>query len=295
MKREKIPFHRDWYELFKGTPKSCRLELITAILDYAFEEKNEEINPKILSVFSVIKQSIKSSNIRYRNGCKGGNQKVRLGLSPNLSPNLSPKLSPDQIGNLSPGLNEEKASTEEDVVKENFPHTPIKENIIYSNQEKNNKKKPLSKDRVKEKEKEEKVPPAGGSKKDKPSLPTQSEKIDYNGVKEYFNFTFKDKLPQITVMTDGRKTAVKARIAEHGKEAIRTVFRNVLQSPWLLGSNERNWRADFDWLFKASNFVKVLEGKYIGYGKTNSTKAERERGVDELAELARRVLAGNKS
>ena len=98
------------------------------------------------------------------------------------------------------------------------------------------------------------------------------------------------------MMTDTRKAAVKARVSEHGKESIRQMIRMVLQSPFLFGNNDRNWRADFDWLFRPTNYIKVLEGKYISNGQTNnSTKAERAAGVSQLADLAERILAGDES
>ena len=59
--------------------------------------------------------------------------------------------------------------------------------------------------------------PDGVSKKDKLSSPSLSEKIDYSGLMEYYNSTFKDRLQQIKSMTDVRKKAVKDRIAQYGK------------------------------------------------------------------------------
>lgn len=47
--------------------------------------------------------------------------------------------------------------------------------------------------------------PDGVSKKDKLSSPSLSEKIDYSGLMEYYNSTFKDRLQQIKSMTDVRK------------------------------------------------------------------------------------------
>ena len=32
------------------------------------------------------------------------------------------------------------------------------------------------------------------------------------------------------------------------------------------GENDRNWRADFDWIMKPTNMCKVLEGKYDDKG-----------------------------
>ena len=105
--------------------------------------------------------------------------------------------------------------------------------------------------------------PDGVSKKAKLSSPSPSEKIDYSGLMEYYNTTFKDRLQQIRSMTDVRKKAVKARIAQYGKESVRSVFNLILQSPFLLGANDRNWKCDFDWIFKQANFTKILEGNRI--------------------------------
>lgn len=130
--------------------------------------------------------------------------------------------------------------------------------------------------------------PNGVSKKDKLSSPSLSEKVDYNGLMEYYNSTFKDKLQQIKSMTDVRKKAVKARIAQYGKESIRTAFNLVLQSPFLLGGNDRNWKCDFDWIFKQANFTKILEGNYNG--KRTDTATTRRESVSRLKDLAGAIL-----
>lgn len=49
---------------------------------------------------------------------------------------------------------------------------------------------------------------------------------------------------------------------DEGLDQIRRYFNVVRRQPFLLGQNDRGWKADFDWLFKQSNFVKVLELKY---------------------------------
>ncbi|WP_281960806.1 hypothetical protein [Bacteroides clarus] len=131
--------------------------------------------------------------------------------------------------------------------------------------------------------------PDGVSKKENLSLPSPlAEKVDYNGLMGYYNATFKDKLPQIKSMTDVRKKAVKARIAQYGKESIKTAFNLILQSPFLLGANERNWKCDFDWIFKQANFTKILEGNYNG--KRTDTATARRESVSRLKELAGEIL-----
>lgn len=101
------------------------------------------------------------------------------------------------------------------------------------------------------------------------SLPDRGQ-IDYNALCSCFNSMFAGKLPVVVKMTYKRKTAIRARIAEHGKEAVVDVFKKVLHSPFLLGYNDRNWKCNFEWIFKPSNFVKILEGNYDGENYTNN-------------------------
>lgn len=109
--------------------------------------------------------------------------------------------------------------------------------------------------------------PNGILKKDKLS---STDRIDYEALMKYFNETFKGKLPSITQITDKRKAAIKARIGEYGKEAVQEVFKKTLESDFLIGNNDRNWRCDFDWIFKAANFIKILEGNYENKSKPKS-------------------------
>lgn len=131
--------------------------------------------------------------------------------------------------------------------------------------------------------------PNGVSKKAKLSSPSPSEKIDYSGLMEYYNTTFKDRLQQIRSMTDVRKKAVKARIAQYGKESVRSVFNLILQSPFLLGANDRNWKCDFDWIFKQANFTKILEGNYNGTRLSKNQQDSEQRKRDSVLAVATTV------
>lgn len=140
---------------------------------------------------------------------------------------------------------------------------------------------PINSAKSTQKEKKSKVNkediPNGIQKKDELSSTSKSEKVDYNELMLYYNNTFKDKLPQIKSMTDTRKRAVKARISQYGKEAIYTVLDLVLQSSFLLGCNNRNWKCDFDWIFKQEHFTKILEGNYNGAKRTTTNIYEQKR------------------
>jgi len=82
--------------------------------------------------------------------------------------------------------------------------------------------------------KKKETSPKGESKKDELSL-FPVEKIDWGGLMDYFNSTFKGKLPAIKSIDAKRKKAIKARVAQYGKQAIFDVFQLVLDSPFLLG------------------------------------------------------------
>ncbi len=43
---------------------------------------------------------------------------------------------------------------------------------------------------------------------------------------------------------------------------LRSVFEKVAKSKFLSGQNYRGWKANFDWVMKPDNLVKVLEGNY---------------------------------
>ena len=71
------------------------------------------------------------------------------------------------------------------------------------------------------------------------------------------------------------------------------VFDLVLNSPFLLGENNRNWRADFDWIFKPSNFVKILEGNYLKRESNGTCKQNRDTNrKSELAGYFQEAFAG---
>ena len=129
------------------------------------------------------------------------------------------------------------------------------------------------------------VPQGDGSHSDDES----NERIDYNALMSTFNKIFENKLPKVSSMTDKRKKAVKARVSEHGKASIMAVFNNVIQSAFLLGRNDQNWRCDFDWIFKQTNFVKILEGNYNGTRLSKNQQDSEQRKRDSVLAVATTV------
>jgi len=65
-------------------------------------------------------------------------------------------------------------------------------------------------------------------------------------------------------LTDKRKGNINARYKENGEdiEVFKTVFAKVQDSEFLRTGWKTGGKADFDWIMKPTNFVKILEGKY---------------------------------
>lgn len=94
-----------------------------------------------------------------------------------------------------------------------------------------------------------------------PDLIPDEEKITVQDVVDAWNDTA-DKIgkPKVQRISDGRKQVVRARIKQNTIDDFVTVFRNIERSDFL-----RNWKSmGFDWVMKAGNFQKILEGNYNG-------------------------------
>ena len=144
--------------------------------------------------------------------------------------------------------------------------------------------------------KKKETSPKGESKKDELSLNPhpQIEHVDFVRLQEYFNTTFNGKLSMVVNITEARRKAVKARIAQYDKETVFTVLKKVAASPFLLGCNDRNWKCDFDWIFKAGNFTKILEGNY-DEKRNNNTAGGRKESVSRLKGLAEAILTDSET
>lgn len=139
-------------------------------------------------------------------------------------------------------------------------------------------------------EREEEYPPYNSPQGEVPPQESnESDKINYNALMDTFNKMFSGKLPEVTTMTDKRKKAIRARATEHGKEGVMTVFNNVSQSAFLLGHNNQNWRCDFDWIFRPTNFIKILEGNYNGTRISKNQQDSEQRKRDSVLAVATTV------
>lgn len=77
-----------------------------------------------------------------------------------------------------------------------------------------------------------------------------------------------DKLPRVKVFSDKRRKAVKQRWKEaNDRQTLAWWVRFFTfvnnKCPFLTGTNDSGWRADFDFLMKAENMIKIIENKYV--------------------------------
>lgn len=68
--------------------------------------------------------------------------------------------------------------------------------------------------------------------------------------------------PKLSVLSDRRKKSIKARLNKYSVDDFKMLFEKAEASDFLKGANNRDWRANFDWLIKDSNMAKVLDGNY---------------------------------
>jgi uncharacterized protein YdaU (DUF1376 family) len=114
-------------------------------------------------------------------------------------------------------------------------------------------------------------PPESGVLEDSDSRPrrrTQASTQFHLDVIDAYHELLPD-LPRVKIWSEKRARALEARIQERvaaGKPADkieywRELFRGVSTSDLLCGRSGA-WCADLEWLTKAENFVKVIEGRY---------------------------------
>ena len=133
-------------------------------------------------------------------------------------------------------------------------------------------------DKDKEEDKEKETTKESGP--DGPAAPA----IDYKAIQAMYNATC-PSLPKCKVLSDARKSAIRARVrAGYTLEDFRVLFAKAESSAFLRGSNKRNWTADFDWLIADANMAKVLDGKYDNRPKEGSNGSDAGRDEKNAAE-----------
>lgn len=112
-----------------------------------------------------------------------------------------------------------------------------------------------------------------------------NKNINYEQIKDLYNETCVS-LPRLTVLSDKRKQAIRARFNTYTIDQFKELFAKAQESSFLKGGNDRNWSANFDWLMKDANFAKVLDGNYDNRVKAATTKNNMEETYGERRKKA---------
>jgi hypothetical protein len=71
--RESFIFYRSFFEAVVDLPRDVRGEVLTAIIEYGLNgETNSQLKPIAKGMLTLIKPQIDANQVRYENGCKGG-------------------------------------------------------------------------------------------------------------------------------------------------------------------------------------------------------------------------------
>ena len=83
-------------------------------------------------------------------------------------------------------------------------------------------------------------------------------------------------LPKVQKITEKRKIAINKLLKEISEEQFTEICIIANDSDFLTGNNDRNWKADFDFIIRPEKAVSILEGKY------NNKKRDKMDGFIEL-------------
>lgn len=103
-------------------------------------------------------------------------------------------------------------------------------------------------------------------------------RVNYEQIKDLFN-DICISFPRLTVLSEKRKQAIKARLNTYTVEQFKEMFTKAEASSFLKGSNNRKWQANFDWLIKDNNFAKVLDGNYDDKKSSNNSNGSKDEDV----------------
>lgn len=114
-------------------------------------------------------------------------------------------------------------------------------------------------------------PPKGDEPK--PKKKSQKDFINYDEVLEKFK-AICISLPKPLQLSDSRKRAIKKIEPLITKFGGWEKFFEKIQSSSFLTGNKTQWKAEFDWVLKEKNAIKIIEGSYDDAKQVNNQQQE---------------------
>lgn len=118
---------------------------------------------------------------------------------------------------------------------------------------------------------EEGTPQEAPSQGQEPPNESKPPPIPYSKIMAAYN-EICTSFSKIISIDGKRRDAVRARWGTYPSlDTFLEVFKKAEASDFMKGANDKNWVADFDWMMKATNLPKILEGKYDNGRMKNGT------------------------
>ncbi|WP_334324354.1 hypothetical protein [Gilliamella apicola] len=100
---------------------------------------------------------------------------------------------------------------------------------------------------------------------DDQSKPEKTDVIDFDLVIDAYNDAVEKKLPKVSKMTAARKNAVRKLLKEFDEPTFQNLanyFYDFVDKAnrFYFGENDREWRADFDYVVRITTYLKFIEG-----------------------------------
>ena len=246
--------YTSYYAIIEGLTDEQLGQLTRALFIYARDGKAIKLEPVVRMAFSFIKDNIDRNADKYQKKCERNRENIRKRWEKKQAEDTNERIDTNVYERIPSNTNvyEEKSripydndndneydndnDNEYDVSKETDNNIPSKEGLSISENPK--------------------VDPA-----------RRCAKIDFAAIKAYWNTKHDQSgsaMRRLTLMSDQRKSNVRARIREYGGD-VQKVYKAIdkaMASDFMNGKNGKGWVASFDWMMCPSNFPKVLEGNY---------------------------------
>ena len=259
--------YRDWEEVFEEFDDKTFRELISAIFRYGFDREEKDLSPTARVAMKLIKPVLERDWNKYseradrnrKNGAKGGR--------PTKTDKKSDYTETQMFLEKPTGLFENQSVLEK-------PTGHI--NIKYKIQDIKNENRKINSNNISDKSE---LPESKTSE-----VNTNS---DINEIVEFYNSTCDIcNMSKCMKLSEKRKSMIKARLRESGKDCIFEVITIASQSDFLNGNNDRGWKADIEFIMNPNKFISIYEGKYNNSSNNGSNNGSNTARAVEMGARA---------
>ena len=269
--------YTSYYAIIEGLTDEQLGQLTRALFIYARDGKAIKLEPVVRMAFSFIKDNIDRNADKYQKKCERNRENIRKRWEKKQAEDTNERSDTNVYERIPSNTN----------VYEEKSRIPYDNDNEYDNDNDN--------DNDVSKETDNNIPSKEGlsiSENPKVDPARRCAKIDFAAIKAYWNTKHDQSgsaMRRLTLMSDQRKSNVRARIREYGGD-VQKVYKAIdkaMASDFMNGKNGKGWVASFDWMMCPSNFPKVLEGNYDNEQPAGSQQPQAAAKAQDPAATAR--------